>query len=112
VKLFIVTRWGSDDPPDYADGPDTNFLVRANDYLEAVSLVDNELERLPHKHARPLANVVTELGLDCGTVHKTEILAGPFLQFVRFSGYREVTWIRDPQLEASSWQRCVDRLRE
>jgi hypothetical protein len=113
VKLFLVTRWGSDDPPDYANGPDTNFLVRAEDFKQAASLADEQLRRLPNKRACSFANVVVQLGIDGGAAEEARILAGPFIEFCHNKdGYHDSTWIRDPQLETMDWQTLRDRLLE
>ena len=108
MKLFLVTRWGSDDPPDYIDGPDTNFLVRAGDFQEAARLADGQLERLPHTRVTPFANVVVELGIDSSTSQKATILAGPFVQFCYSGGYQDAAWVRDPFFETVQWQRLSE----
>jgi hypothetical protein len=94
MKLYLVTRWGSDSPPDYASGPDTHYLVRASSYVEAATLVEPELARMPHEHVGVVANVVIELGADGDPERIPKILLGPMIQFAHGLAEYSAAWVR------------------
>ena len=95
MKLFIVVRWGNDDSPDKANGEDTQFLVRADDWQSAVSLVEPFLQSMPHTVVRALANVVFEVGEDSGTEQEAQVLLGPVLEYLKSAKGYQQSWRRD-----------------
>ena len=77
MKLFEVTKWGHNGN---ADDADTNYLVSAKDYLEAVDFVE--------KTYTIKADLVTEMMqvVEMGLTEKSSILRGPYIAFVVNNG--------------------------
>ena len=95
MDLFIVVRWGSDLTPDGADGPDTHYLVRANDFREAVSLAEVKLRGASHSRVSASANVCLKLGQCSPSRHELHaaVVLGPSYQQLRGDDFAE-GWLR------------------
>lgn len=80
MKLFEVTSWGHNGD---ANDADTNYLVSANNYLEAAKFVEKIYKKLP--------DMVMEIGTT--TTEKLAILRGPYIAFaVNNGGWKR--WMR------------------
>ena len=109
MKLFIAVRWGHAESPDGPDGEDTQYLIRANDYIEAGTLADHALELLPTtstKSRRPVRGFcdrIIEIG-NCASIKSVpQVLMGPWIAY----GYNVhhvyyPTWERDNK--GDEWQ--------
>lgn len=107
MHLYEVIRWGndSDDPlTGGPNGPDTCFLVRAQNIEAAAALVDRELRAMQREstteHAAVVAwwaTAVYLLGDDAGSVADgagdAMILRGPYFQHAHRHGWRH--WYRE-----------------
>lgn len=95
-RLYEAIRWGHDDHPDGADGPDTIFLVHATSHEQAAALADARLIHLSHTRVAHFTQRVHELGIDTGTSkpedHDAQVLRGPCYEFAYCHGWR--SWER------------------
>src|SRR5262245_54080467 len=96
-RIYEAIRWGHDEHPDGANGPDTIFLVQATNHEEAAALADAKLLQLPHSRAAHFTQRIHELGTDTGTSrsehHGAQVLRGPYYEFAYCRGWR--TWDRE-----------------
>lgn len=97
MNLYLVVRYGSDLTPDGPNGPDTIYLVRAEDHLDAEALVTPFLELLPHKRVNTVVDHIQELAACNSSDSEPRILFGPFYQHAYNYGYR--SWYRCPAVE-------------
>ena len=111
MNLYLITRWGNNEEPDGPDGTDTMFLVRAPDYLSAVSVVEPVLQQMPHDRVLPYANVCVHLGTEEGTSSESRILLGPIIQ-TYLSGEYPIRWLHhDPDDPDCEWMRFDEWMR-
>lgn len=88
MKLFEVTRWGNE--VDGGNGPDTNYLVCANDHEEAAILVRVRESDL---------DAITELGVCSAEVEEPVILRGPYIEHKLGRGTHFTLWSWDRRFE-------------
>lgn len=93
-KLYEVIRWGSDHHPKRGDGPDTIFLVRAENPAQAAETAERELKYIRQAGVSTNASTIYELGVDTavyarhGAASGPLILRGPYFQHANCKGWK------------------------
>lgn len=108
MYLFEVVRWGNDSDNIYSggpNGPDTCFLVRAENMSQAADIVDAELATWPQKRVQNWAGAIHLLGTDQGTERITRILRGPYTQHAACYGWKQ--WHR--KYQDSPWEEWITK---
>lgn len=106
MNIYLVIRSGSDRTKDGPNGPDTVFLVRAEDHIAAESLVVPLLELLPHKLVSTAAREIQLIGPSLDSVGEEALLLGPVYEHGINRGYK--SWYRmngksgEPLIESGS----------
>jgi len=104
MKLYIVRQWGNNDSEFGGnDSYGSSLLIRAHDRDEAAKCADEVFSALPHERVMPMANVVIEIGSDCGDCNAPRVLLGPVLVHGAFEYGYSTAWNRshpsDPWVE-------------
>jgi hypothetical protein len=95
MNLYEVIRWGNESDDCYSggpNGPDTCFLVRANNETEAGHLVDAILKTMNNQRVQGWSQAIYLLGSDTGTETTSRILRGPYIEHAYRHGW--VQWQR------------------
>lgn len=108
MKLYLVTRYGTATDPDGPDGPDTNFLIRADGLEEAAHIADTSLQNIPvhwtpaGRPVQDFCHQICELGDDARCDPQAAIVHGPWIlhAIIQSPGYQ--TWCRDSP--AVAWE--------
>jgi len=106
--LYRVARYGNEE--EGPDGNDTNFIVYAKYFKEAVSLVDNYLKLLPcGNRVDPFCNVVIEISIIDYEDKESRIIMGPCYEpCIHY--LRRRSWYRGSIEE--EWEEEVDDINE
>jgi hypothetical protein len=97
LQLYEVIYYGGAGDPEGADGRDAIYLVAAKDFGDARDSVDRNLYHWDRQGAKPLADVVQEIGINLTRDHATHILRGPYFATGYQFGWR--VWRRTEQDE-------------
>lgn len=97
MNIYFVTRWGNDQ-----EGPseaDTNFIVLAEDYEAAATVVDERLSKIKSSKAAKFCHRITELGLAHAVIGTAKIVLGPSVENALYHDgvgiSNEKKWVRD-----------------
>ena len=95
MNLYIATRWGNnqiqgDDGP---NGPDTNYLVRAETHEKAAELADLRLSNQTNDGMDDKCHLITQIGEDNHNTEETVVL-GPWISYAMLNGTYK-SWKRD-----------------
>jgi hypothetical protein len=91
MNIYEIISWGAQEKE---GDPDTIYLVRATDHLEAVEEVVTNASRSHHGGKRPFPHVIYHIGIDSTIPKHTEprILRGPYFECAYNHGWK--SWHR------------------